>query len=319
MTLSHVETEMSTGATRVWHNLLRTLLLNGVESNPRGKKTLELLGQHTVVEMNRCVVSNPHRKMSYRFACAEAHWIATGDNRVETIAPYNKNISQFSDDGIFFNGAYGPPFVEQLPYVLRTLKEDRESRQAVMNFWRPRPGASKDIPCTESLQWLLRSDVKSSVLHCVATMRSSDAWLGWPYDVFNFSMLSAIVAKHLQVLGVPVVALGDLFLTAGSQHLYEENWNAAEACVSYPYVRDYDRFYLSNFQRAADVINHLKGFADRDPVVLKNGWLREFFPGYPVQTVWPSDHLTPFVEPGPQPGNIVPLRVSRTSSKETKQ
>lgn len=57
-------------------------------------------------------------------------------------------------------------------------------------------------------------------------MRSSDAWLGWVYDVHNFSCISAFIALHLKG-----VELGALFLTAGSQHLYEGNTEAAKKVI----------------------------------------------------------------------------------------
>src|SRR3546814_5271713 len=68
-------------------------------------------------------------------------------HRGSEIAPWNRHISQFSDDGVVFAGAYGPRINLQLDYVLNKLREDPDTRQAGLTIWRPNPQPSKDIPC----------------------------------------------------------------------------------------------------------------------------------------------------------------------------
>lgn len=158
---------------------------------------------------------------------AESYWILTGDNRVSTISYYSKQIKEFSDDGLHFAGAYGPKVVAQFPFILDAFREDPQTRQAVINIWRESPRSSRDIPCTLSLQFVYRSNR----LHCIATMRSSDIWLGWVYDVFNFSMISAYVLECLKKINPMLFGsakLGNLYLTAGSQHLYEDDFEKAK-------------------------------------------------------------------------------------------
>jgi thymidylate synthase len=169
------------------------------------------------------VVTVKERELGYKFMAAEAAWILSGDNRVRSIRPYSKAISNFSDDGHFFHGAYGPMIRDQLHFVIDALNADKDTRQAVMTIWRPNPRPSKDIPCTVSVQFLIRD----GLLHVVDTMRSSDLWLGWPYDIFNFSMLARYVICHLK----QKPELGVIVLQAGSAHLYEQNWLPAQAIV----------------------------------------------------------------------------------------
>ena len=188
----------------------------------------EILGYRSVVDMNSPVVAVPLRKMSYRFMAGEAWWILAGRNDVPGIVQFNPVMTRFTDNGDTFFGAYGPPLLEQRSYVVNTLANDQDSRQAVATIWRQRPPISKDIPCTVALQWLIRD----GKLNCVATMRSSDAWLGWVYDVFNFSMLTLSVLLELR--GVYELGLGNLYLNAGSQHLYESNVIVASHCMQAP-------------------------------------------------------------------------------------
>lgn len=219
-----------------WRRLLARILTEGTTIAPRSLPTRELLGSTTTVLLAHPVLEVPGRDLGYRFLCAEAAWLLDGDNRVATIAPYSKEIARFSDDGLTFAGAYGPPLRDQLPWVATQLLTDPATRQAVAVIWRPRPGPSKDVPCTVALQWLLRPSASGTdQLHCVATMRSSDAWLGWPYDVFNLSVLSAYLGAVLLHRGYPApLALGRLHLTAGSQHLYAPQWDRAQRCLAEP-------------------------------------------------------------------------------------
>ena len=139
-----------------WLEVLNTLVNCENIVAPRGKSSRELLGYQTRIQMENPVVTIMSRDLGYRFMCAEAAWILSGDSRVLSIAPFAKAISDFSDDGQLFFGAYGPKIVQQLPYVMRNLKDDLHSRQAVINIWRESPMRSKDIPCTLSLQWIVR-------------------------------------------------------------------------------------------------------------------------------------------------------------------
>jgi len=214
-----------------WIRLLNDLVNAGAEVSPRGKKTVEILGYQSKVDMKKCVVSLPERKIVSSFLFGEAHWILSGSNRVSAISPFLQKIEEFSDNGVMFYGAYGPKVVDQISHVVRSLFKDEFSRQAVINIWRENPQESRDIPCTLSLQFVIRNNK----LDCIATMRSSDAWLGWVYDVFNFSMISAWVAIFLNVMRAEhefePLELGTLHLNAGSQHLYEQNIKEAKRII----------------------------------------------------------------------------------------
>lgn len=227
---------MST-ATNTWLNGLERLIVRGIAISPRGQQTIELPQQTFVIDMKYPVVTLPERKLSYRFMAAEAYWILSGDDRVSTISPYNKRIADFSDDGVKFFGAYGPRINSQLPYVVTKLIDDNDTRQAGLTIWRESPPATKDVPCTVALFWQIRF----GKLNCHAFMRSSDIWLGLPYDMFNFSMLSHKICCHLNEgrvgedpINHDMIEPGDLYLTAASSHLYARNHDNASYCVSLP-------------------------------------------------------------------------------------
>jgi len=220
-------------ASAAWLNTLSKVIREGALSAPRGQPTLELAHHAVHVELARPLVGCPQRRLSAQFAAAEALWILAGDDRVAPLATYAPQIARFSDDGARLAGAYGPRVVAQLDYVLAKLLEDRDTRQAVLTTWVPNPAPSKDVPCTVGFNFTIRA----GRLHCHAFMRSSDVWLGLPYDLFSFSLLAAKVAclynQRVEKLpDVPLeVELGWLHLTAASSHLYERDALAARAIL----------------------------------------------------------------------------------------
>ena len=179
--------------TKRWKMLLRKILLDGQVSNPGSSKTVEVLGMQEHFDMNYPVISCSARKLNTDFMIAEAAWILSGSNDIKYPTKYMKRYDNWSDNGVIMSGAYGPAIFRQMSYITNCLLSDPESRQAVLTIWTERPQQSLDIPCTLSLQFLIRNNK----IHCIANMRSSDVFLGLPYDIFVFSMIAANLSKML--------------------------------------------------------------------------------------------------------------------------
>lgn len=208
-----------------WLDFLRVLYYDGHKSRPRGMETREILGAQLVITDPACsILTVPERGLNYSFMAAEALWMTLGLNRVDLIEPYNRQLGLYAADPYthHFQGAYGPRITEEIDYVVNTLRLDVGSRQALISIWRPRPRASADIPCTVSMQFLVRD----GVLHMHTYMRSQDIWLGTPYDVFNFTLIQALIAHRLGV------GIGTYMHTMGSLHLYERNMAAAAVVLN---------------------------------------------------------------------------------------
>jgi thymidylate synthase len=207
----------------VWLYAVKNLLEYGDDISPRGMKTKEILNASISVNngLNNIFI-NKERDLNYRFMVAEWLWITAGLDEVDSLLLYNSQMKRFSDDGLHLSGAYGPRLMPQIPYILDTLRYKTDSRQAVATIWSPNPKDTKDLPCTISLQWFIRDEL----VHCTVNMRSSDVWLGLPYDYFTFSQLTNLVAALLDR------EVGSVTMNLGSSHLYEEHWKAAERALS---------------------------------------------------------------------------------------
>lgn len=200
-----------------WRLRLDDLQQFGERVGPRGIETREQID--AVMGITSCrdnLVDSPARGLNYRFAVAEWIWMSMGLSDVETLAFYNSKMRDYSDDGARLTGAYGPHICAQKSRILDLLHRDPNTRQAVIEILRPRRD-TKDEPCTLSFQYLLRK----GHLNTIVTMRSSDAWLGIPYDMFTFGQISNALAGELGV------ERGWVSLHMGSSHLYERDTEGA--------------------------------------------------------------------------------------------
>jgi len=164
------------------------------------------------------------------FAVAETVWILSGSDS-PWIFEYNKGLTQYADDGVL-RGAYGPRIrrwggsFDQLEQVRNLLRHDPQSRQAVIQIFDPARDwiPSRDVSCTIGHRFLIRD----GELHLHTTMRSQDAWLGLPYDLFVNTVLQELMAGWLEV---PV---GEYVHTVDSLHLYATDVAGAEAVCEGP-------------------------------------------------------------------------------------
>ena len=109
--------------------------------------------------------------------------------------------------------------VNQFDNVVDLLKEKRDSRRAVIQLFDALDlvGDYRDVPCTCTLQFMVRQDQ----LHLLAHMRSNDAFLGLPHDIFCFTMLQEVMAKTLGV------QIGTYKHMVGSLHIYDKDGDNA--------------------------------------------------------------------------------------------
>jgi thymidylate synthase len=247
------------------------------ESAPRGKPIKELIASSfTLTDPRNRLITSPARKMNYGFSVGEFCWYLRGDTDLETMVYYNKRMAQFSDDGKTINSAYGDRMFNPTPgyaygvingkfgpyspfeFVMAELKRDPDSRRAVMHINRSHDlinavsNGSKDVPCTMSLQLLVRN----RKLHMHVLMRSSDINWGLPHDVFSFTCLQEVFLYELQAAGVPVDDLGEYHHTAGSLHLYEPFYGLAKEIAAEPLETPapMSPFTLAQVQGLAEVI-----------------------------------------------------------------
>src|SRR6185437_7879018 len=180
-------------------------------------------------------ITNPRARLSRTegrgllFSClGELLWYLAKSNSVQFISYYVPKYSEESDDGRTVHGGYGPRLfnmrgINQIQNVISLLKERPDSRRAVIQLFDAADIARqhKDVPCTCTLQFMRRGQR----LHMFTTMRSNDAFMGLPHDVFAFTMLQEIIARTLGV------ELGEYSHAVGSLHLYDVHRKRAQRLI----------------------------------------------------------------------------------------
>lgn len=170
-----------------------------------------------------------NRRINARLAAVEALQLVSGTFDavlIQRAAPTYTRVLESPDS--LERGAYGPRLRYQLEQVYVELRDRPTSRRAVLSIWNEEDlYHAGDRPCTLSLQFLLRE--RGLELH--VTMRSQDAWLGVPYDVFMFSQLQLSLAHQLGV------GVGRYVHHVGSLHVYARDRDAAGMLVACPVDR----------------------------------------------------------------------------------
>lgn len=124
-----------------------------------------------------------------------------------------KRVAPSADHSLFTHSmAYGPRIKGQIPELIQALSEDNDTRQAVLFIGKPENGCTSNLPCTLTMQFLIRD----GAVHAVVSMRSWDLCRGLPYDLMMFTGLLEIIATCLGKVS------GTLTVNAGSAHIYED-------------------------------------------------------------------------------------------------
>lgn len=207
----------------LYRQALKRIMNEGHITQPRGFDCLELSPCNlTLIKPENNIVGNPLRKINKAFAAAEFLWMYNGRDDVAFLDPFNSKIKEFSDDGVRFFGAYGPKIIDQFFYILKVLREDPWTRQAVLNIWRESPPKTKDVPCTIMFHFIRRP---VDTLNMIVYMRSQDCWLGLPYDLHNFTCWQIVLANLLEL------KVGRLDLFQGSLHAYKNDWEKINTLI----------------------------------------------------------------------------------------
>ena len=198
-----------------------------------GRRAFRELAAYTfaVERPDVCLLHAPTRAMNLEYALAQWIWTMAGSDDVAAISYYNPRGWEFSEDHHSLRGAFGHRLrraegVDQLDRILDRLRRDPASRREVAIVSLPSDLKSdfRDQPCLVSLQFLLRAEA----LELIVAMRSQSAALVLPYDASQFMMLQCWMAS---VLGV---APGRYMHFSGSLHIYEDEFEVAQAIVAGP-------------------------------------------------------------------------------------
>lgn len=203
-----------------YRELVNYVINQGVERRPRHLLTRDA-GLTTIqVENPRYSLPlNQGRNLNSAIAAAEALQLVGAFSSPALMVKISKNFADFinPDRGVF-HGAYGTRIKGQVACAVRKIREEPSTRQAVVTLWDPWLDnllGESDYPCTVGFNFQVNPVTNELEMNVI--MRSSDVWLGIPYDLFQFTQLQMTVAGALQL------APGRFTLTTWSLHIYDRD------------------------------------------------------------------------------------------------
>lgn len=226
------------GLDDVLNGLYEALLKNGVHNTSTNGGSLEFLGVMLRIAKPRARVSRSQTRARPFTALGELLWYLAGSDEAAFVGRYIPFYMKKGKPPIV-NGAYGPRIrsrhgFDQLQSAIDIMRRKDGSRRIVIQLYEAKDLLAEDgvdIPCTTTIQFHRRG----GILHMSVTMRSNDAYLGLPHDVFCFTMLQELVAAELDL------ELGEYIHMVGSMHLYDQDLGKAE------------RYLKEGYQRAAEM------------------------------------------------------------------
>lgn len=204
---------------------MRDVLEYGTMSSPRGQDTFELLGASIRIENpSPFIFDIEGRNLKHGIGILEGLQLV-GQTSLPSVMTRQFKVFNRWTNGSVFDGAYGIRAHGMIRRIVEQLEDDADTRQAVITIFdsnRDLGARTFDVPCTLSLQFLLRNDA----LHMITTMRSNDVWRGLPYDLMQFIMLQHVIADHFEV------EIGTYTHNVGSLHVYETDLASADAVLT---------------------------------------------------------------------------------------
>lgn len=213
--------------TALYYQLLCELLAHGREQQTRIGPSKELSDATLILREPEHCFPQIGRKANIAIGIAEGLQLVAGISDPRLMERITPNFKRYQDGSAFW-GAYGVRTASQIPQAIEKLRQDPNSRQAVVTMWDPaydNVAGRADYPCTVSITFRIRDGKLEQKTH----MRSNDAWMGVPYDILQFTTLQHTVANVLDMSVGPYVHHVD------SMHLYEEHWQKAVNLVTPSY------------------------------------------------------------------------------------
>lgn len=239
---------------KVYHDLLKDLLNDGIdEINRRTGAQIKVMvgGASFKLDLSDWLLPTCGlRKTWPHVSAAELVWCLSGSDNTMWLRRHTKTWDQFTDHADYcvkyrdifpedcicyakwhIGSAYGYRWRErfgrdQLQLAINALKADPTDRRIWISSWDPgRDGLGakdqKTVPCPIGFTF----SIVNNKLYSTFVLRSSDVFMGLPYDVMRHSMLMAVVATELGV------DLGVMQVTLAHPHLYEAHWDLAAECL----------------------------------------------------------------------------------------
>lgn len=215
---------------RQYHALLRRILDEGLEKGDRtGTGTRSVFGHQMRFDLADGFPMVTTKKLHLKSIVHELLWFLKGDTN---IAYLKDNGVRIWDEWADENGDLGPVYghqwrswpaadggaIDQISQVVGAIRSNPDSRRLIVTAWNPADVEKMALPPCHCLFQFYVGDGK---LSCQLYQRSADAFLGVPFNIASYALLTMMVA---QVTGLKP---GEFIHTLGDAHLYSNHLEQA--------------------------------------------------------------------------------------------
>lgn len=221
-----------------YQDLLRSILARGAGHEDRtGVGTLSHFGYQTRFDLREGFPIVTTKKIPFRWICEELFWFLSGSTDEAELRARGVDIWQEWAD-IEHTSRFGRPAgdlgpiygylwrsfggrypardgVDQIARLVREIERNPNSRRLIVTGWDPRVCDDVDLPpCHTLFQFKVE---RGRVLHCQLYQRSADAFLGVPFNISSYALLTHLVAH------VCALEAGEFVYTLGDYHIYRNH------------------------------------------------------------------------------------------------
>jgi len=221
-----------------YHDLLNSILANGTEHQDRtGVGTISHFGYQARFDLREGFPIVTTKKIPFRWIAEELFWFLSGDTNEANLRARGVDIwAEWADEEHTRRfsraaGDLGPVYgylwrsfggdyperngVDQIANLLNEIGRNPNSRRLIVTGWDPRQADKVDLPPCHTLFQFKVEDGR--VLHCQLYQRSADAFLGVPFNISSYALLTHMIA-HVCELEV-----GEFVYTLGDYHIYQNH------------------------------------------------------------------------------------------------
>ena len=208
---------------KVYHQLMSTILENGsLKEDRTGTGTLSIFGYQMRFDLNEGFPLVTTKKCHLRSITHELLWFLKGDTNIGYL---NKNNVTIWDEWANEDGDLGPIYgaqwrawqkpdgstIDQIKNVIESIKQDPDSRRHLVVAYNPGVVDQMALPpCHSFFQFY----VSNNKLSCQLYQRSADVFLGVPFNIASYALLTMMIAQ------VCNLQLGEFVHTLGDAHIY---------------------------------------------------------------------------------------------------
>ena len=209
-----------------YQDFLRHILENGTKRDDRtGVGTIGVFGYQMRFDLQKGFPAVTTKKLHFRSIIHELLWFLNGDTNIKYL---NDNKVTIWDEWANENGDLGPiygkqwvnwetingRFINQIADVIEEIKQNPYSRRLVVSAWNV---GELDEMALMPCHLLFQFYVSDGKLSCQMYQRSADSFLGVPYNIASYSILTQMIAEQCDL------NVGEFVWTGGDCHIYKNH------------------------------------------------------------------------------------------------